>query len=211
MMIAQNGSDQRTKSKRRQIMTLCREKWANLRSNFARELRKARRKVAELPSALPMHQPHSQWVFYEAMSFLAPFVKSRLATFDSMYDPDDPPTGAACVVKLEEEGTSSSCGEGESSGGATGEDKWGRLWTAGGARAAADYLEVLEEDDDRLFLLSLLPKMRHLSMQDNIKFRIEVQALLLEKLASSAQNNPPYNPQVGGTTANPTESEEETQ
>lgn len=39
-----------------------------------------------------------------------------------------------------------------------------------------------EADDDRLFLLSLLPNMRRLSLSNNMSFRLAVQSLLMEKL-----------------------------
>lgn len=42
-----------------------------------------------------------------------------------------------------------------------------------------------DPDDDKLFMLSLVPKMRELSTVDNLSFRIEVQQLLLSRLCQA--------------------------
>jgi len=46
-----------------------------------------------------------------------------------------------------------------------------------------------DENDDKLFMLSLVPKMRLLPTEENLNFRIEVQQLLLNKLRHSSQTN----------------------
>lgn len=43
-------------------------------------------------------------------------------------------------------------------------------------------LRESDEDDDKYFLLSILPQMRQLAPRDNLIFRMEVQQLLINKL-----------------------------
>lgn len=46
-----------------------------------------------------------------------------------------------------------------------------------------------EQDDDRMFMLGLASKMKHLSPADNMKFRLQVQQLLLDKLCPDERIN----------------------
>lgn len=43
-----------------------------------------------------------------------------------------------------------------------------------------------DPDDDKLFMLSLVPKMRQLSTVDNLSFRVEVQQLLLSRVCQAS-------------------------
>ncbi|KAK9507610.1 hypothetical protein O3M35_007430 [Rhynocoris fuscipes] len=144
--------------------SVCREKWINLRSNYARELRKTRRKINEMDS-FPIKNCHSQWAYYNSLSFLSPFVKTRFSNQTTISDNnirikverfDNIEEDPLNLVEIPDEVSSSE------------NDRMHR-WLA-------------EIDDDRLFLLSLLPKMKQLNTIDNFKFRVEVQNLLLNRL-----------------------------
>ncbi|XP_054274375.1 uncharacterized protein LOC128994116 [Macrosteles quadrilineatus] len=133
----------------------CKTKWATLRSNFVREIRRMR--PSEDGSIWP-----PQWPLFKPLMFLLPFLKTRgsgglpiadetvlgvLETYDSTkrhHDdlPEQPKQKKLCINVPAEE----------------------------------------EENDDKLFMLSLVPKMRLLPNEENLNFRIEVQQLLLEKL-----------------------------
>ncbi|KAF6208115.1 hypothetical protein GE061_016565 [Apolygus lucorum] len=147
--------------------TLCREKWINLRSNFARELRKTRRKMCEDGGK---QNNTSQWIHFESMMFLAPFVKTRLATAEPSSDIEE------VRIKLERDPISI--------------DPHSPPFFAQEDSEPACFEFVKKRkyeediDDDKMFLLSLLPKMKQLPVLDNMSFRIEVHTLLLSKLQS---------------------------
>ncbi|KAK9507855.1 hypothetical protein O3M35_007628 [Rhynocoris fuscipes] len=165
--------------------SVCREKWINLRSNFARELRKTRRKINEMGTvgAFPSRKCLSQWGYYNALSFLSPFVKTRLDTIEGdnstvsdnnvrikLERLDSIEADPLNLVEIPEEVSSSESDN----------DRMQR-WLA-------------EMDDDRLFLLSLLPKMKQLNTIDNFKFRIEAQSLLLSRLQEQMSRDEPTDP-----------------
>uniref|UniRef100_T1HYJ9 MADF domain-containing protein n=2 Tax=Rhodnius prolixus TaxID=13249 RepID=T1HYJ9_RHOPR len=157
--------------------SVCREKWINLRSNYARELRKTRRKIHEM-EIYPKRKSLSQWAHYEALSFLSPFVKTRLDTIEKEADnrvgiklerlDSQEPDPLTLTEVAEEVSSSDNVANNE-----------------GLARWTSDL------DDDRLFLLSLLPLMKRLHTLDNCRFRMEVQSLLLNKLQAQLQSLDP--------------------
>lgn len=55
-------------------------------------------------------------------------------------------------------------------------------------REASD-LYAIDEDKDRLFLLSLLPFMKQLNSRENLEFRTEIQQLLQKKQHPNGQCN----------------------
>ncbi|XP_014250103.1 uncharacterized protein LOC106667023 [Cimex lectularius] len=148
--------------------TFCREKWINLRSNFARELRKTRRKMYEEGV-----KASSQWVFYEEMMFLSPFVKTRLATVENITEHDD------LRMKMERESTSVELEP------IVDEQPELNNSHVDGKRKHVDE----DMDDDKMFLLSLHSKLKELPLLDNLAFRIEVHTLLLEKLKSAMKQS----------------------
>ncbi|BES88247.1 BESS motif [Nesidiocoris tenuis] len=181
-----------------QSETLCREKWINLRSNFARELRKTRRKMTEDGVGVGGSNNTSQWIHFEAMMFLAPFVKTRLATAD------DPLIEPPIRVKIERDPIGIETTPFITGSATTTDDSPSAdttcldMFISGKRRKYSSPGDSSEEmDDDRLFLLSLLPKMRQLPILENMSFRIEVHSLLLTKLQSCLSQAEEHNSRSG--------------
>ncbi|XP_046679092.1 uncharacterized protein LOC124366547 isoform X1 [Homalodisca vitripennis] len=143
---------------------ICKTKWANLRSNFVREFRRIR------PSSDgTLWAP--QWPLFKPLMFLLPFLKKR-GSAGSFEEPT--------IITLEDFQESKKQ-----------IDNVSTEHVPKKIRIDSSIPAEEENNDDKLFMLSLVPKMRHLPMVENIKFRIEVQQLLLNRLCQFSEQSDP--------------------
>jgi len=185
----------------------CKEKWANLRSNFRREMRKVRaRSLADRPKKVT-------WRYYDALSFLS---SSTDAELDALLMRESGSSDNPLIVNVVEPifiHDHKTAHDAKASSEAAAfldelykEEKFPLVESddelvkeefefqednsaTGHLRQLVDTLRQLtsnsmydESDGDKMFALSLVPLMKKLPLDQNLKFRYDILNLLRERI-----------------------------